>query len=137
MTDPADMSDEQIDARLVEIAARCFDHARNGEVDELLAYVAAGVPVGISDGSGNSLLMLAAYHGHAGLVTALAERGADVDQLNTRGQSPLAGAVFKADPDVITALMAAGADPDAGSPSARESAAFFQRPELADLLERN
>lgn len=39
--------------------------------------------------------MLAAYHGHAELVTALAKAGADVNLLNDRGQSPLAGAIFK------------------------------------------
>jgi ankyrin repeat protein len=88
------------------------------------------VPVNLTDASGNTLLMLAAYHGHPATVTALAGRGADVDRLNDRGQSPLAGAVFKGEQEVVRALLAAGADPDAGSPTARETAAMFERPEL-------
>ena len=92
-----------------------------------------GVPVNLTDASGNTLLMLAAYHGHAATVTMLAGRGADVDRVNDRGQSPLAGAVFKGEDAVVTALLQAGADPDAGTPTARETAEMFGRP---DLMER-
>nr|WP_235915314.1 ankyrin repeat domain-containing protein [Puerhibacterium puerhi] len=101
-----------------------FDLARAG-ADLLLEFVDAGVDPDLADASGNSLLMLAAYHGHAALVTGLAQRGADVDRLNARGQSPLAGAVFKRADDVVAALLAAGADPDAGAPSARATAQMF------------
>lgn len=103
-----------------------FDLARAG-ADLLLEFVDAGVPVDHADAAGNTLLMLAAYHGHAGLVRGLAERGADVDRVNARGQSPLAGAVFKSFDDVVAALLAAGADPDAGTPSARDTAQMFGR----------
>ena len=118
------------DERLVELAHRMFDLARAGEAATLLAYVDGGVPADLTDAQGNTLLMLAAYHGHAGVVAGLAERGADVDRVNDRGQSPLAGAVFKDEAEVVTALLAAGADPDAGSPTARETAAMFGRPDL-------
>ena len=80
---------------LVEIAHACFDFARQGETARLSAYVDRGVPVDLTDASGNTLLMLAAYHGRAGTVVALLERGADPDRLNDRGQSPLAGAIVK------------------------------------------
>lgn len=116
--------------RLVELAHEMFDLARAGEGDRLAAYVDSGVPVNLTDAAGNTLLMLAAYHGHASVVTALATRGANVDRVNDHGQSPLAGAVFKDEPGVVRALLEAGADPDAGSPSARETAALFGRPEL-------
>lgn len=115
--------------QLVELAHRMFDWAREGDGDRLVAYVEAGVPVNLTDASGNTLLMLAAYHGHARAVTLLAGRGADVDRVNDRGQSPLAGAVFKDESDVVTALIDAGADPDGGSPTARETATMFGRPE--------
>lgn len=121
------------DERLVELAHEMFDLARAGDGERLAAYVDAGVPVDLTDPAGNTLLMLAAYHGHAETVRALAERGADVDRLNDRGQAPLAGAVFKAEADVVAVLLAAGADPDAGAPSARETASMFG---TADLLER-
>ena len=124
------MTEAAPDPELVELAHQMFDLARNGETEQLTAYVQAGVPVDLTDHDGNTLLMLAAYHGHAATVAALTARGADADRVNDRGQSPLAGAVFKDEPDVVRALLDAGADPDLGSPTARETAAMFGRPDL-------
>ena len=118
--------------KLVELAHQMFDWARAGESERVAAYVDAGVPVNLTDASGNTLLMLAAYHGHASTVTILAGRGADVDRVNDRGQSPLAGAVFKGEDAVVAALLDAGANPDAGTPTARETAEMFGRPELLE-----
>jgi ankyrin repeat protein len=120
------------DADLVALAHEMFDLARQGRHDRLSAYVDAGVPVDLTDASGNTLLMLAAYHGHAETVVALLERGADADRLNDRGQSPLAGAVFKGEDLVVGVLLEAGADPDAGHPSARDTATMFGRDDLLD-----
>jgi ankyrin repeat protein len=116
--------------QLVELAHQMFDLARSGATERLSAYVAAGVPVNLTDDAGNTLVMLAAYHGHAATVAMLAGRGADVGRVNDRGQSPLAGAVFKDEQAVVEALLEAGADPDAGAPTAREAAAMFDRPHL-------
>ncbi|MGI8901198.1 MAG: ankyrin repeat domain-containing protein [Nocardioides sp.] len=121
---------ESPDARLVELAHQMLDLARSGDEERLTAYVAAGVPVDLTDAAGNTLLMLAAYHGHARTVTVLADLGADVDRTNDRGQTPLAGAVFKGEAEVVHALLSAGADPDAGAPTARQSAAMFGQTEL-------
>jgi ankyrin repeat protein len=118
----------------VELAHWLLDRARLGEAERLADYADHGMPVDLTDASGNTLLLLAAYHGHATTVRVLAERGADVDAVNDRGQTPLAGAVFKGYVDVVEALLAAGADPDLGSPSARACAAFFERAEIAALL---
>ena len=120
---------------LVELAHQMFDLARAGEGERLAAHVDAGVPADLTDASGNTLLMLAAYHGHAATVALLVARGADPDRVNDRGQSPLAGAVFKDEQDVVQALLSVGADPDAGSPTARETAAMFGRPGLFDPSE--
>lgn len=117
------MADDKLPVDLNQM----FELARAG-ADLLLEFVDAGVPVDHADAHGNTLLMLAAYHGHADLVRGLARRGADVNRLNERGQSPLAGAVFKADPKVIDVLVEAGADPDAGRPSARTTAEMFGQP---------
>ena len=118
----------------VELAHWLFDRARAGEAQRLGAYVKAGMPVELTDSAGNTLLMLAAYHGHADAVRVLVDHGARVDAVNDRGQTPLAGAVFKGYADVVGVLVAAGADPDLGDPSARAAAEFFARPELAALL---
>ncbi|GAA1740640.1 ankyrin repeat domain-containing protein [Microbacterium paludicola] len=108
-------------------ADRLFDLARAGDAAAVLDQVDAGVPVDLADAQGSTLLMLAAYHGHAQLVAGLAQRGADVDRVSGRGQTPLAGAVFKQHDDVIRVLLTAGADPDAGAPSARATAEMFGR----------
>lgn len=108
-----------------ELANWLFDRARQGETERLAAYIDAGAPANLTDAEGNTLLMLAAYHGHAATVRELLARGADPDALNDRGQSPLAGAVFKQEADVIAALLEAGADVDAGTPSARATAQMF------------
>ncbi|GAB3651492.1 ankyrin repeat domain-containing protein [Glycomyces tarimensis] len=110
-----------------QIAEAAFDLARQGESARLIRFVDTGVPVDLVNGEGDSLLMLAAYHGHADTVRALIAKGADVNKRNDRDQSPLAGAVFKDYGEVVTVLLGAGADPDAGTPSARQIAAMFDR----------
>lgn len=120
-----DLNDqEQAGMRLEPL--QLFDLARQG-ADVLLDLVDANLPVDLADESGNTLLMLAAYHGHAALAAGLAERGADVNRLNGKGQSPLAGAVFKNETEVIRVLIEHGADVDAGTPSARATAQMFGR----------
>lgn len=123
------------DQDVVDLAHRMFDLARDGD-GALAAYVDEGVPVDLTDSDGNTLLMLAAYHGHAELVQALVERGADPGRLNDRGQSPLAGAVFNGSAPVVRVLVEAGADPTAGDPSAVQAAYAFGQEELVDLLDR-
>jgi uncharacterized protein len=137
MSDPAESSDTAeppVPPEAVELAHQMFDLARAGETAALTQYVDQGAPVNLTDADGNTLLMVAAYHGHAELVSDLAERGGDVDALNARGQSPLAGAVFKGEDEVVHALLDAGADPHKGSPTALETARFFERPDLAELM---
>lgn len=114
----------------VDLAHALFDLARRGDADRLAAYVDAGAPADLSDPQGNTLLMLAAYHGHAQTVRVLAQRGADVDRLNDRGQSPLAGAVFKGEDEVVATLLEHRADPDVGQPTARQTAQMFDREDL-------
>ncbi|MEW1957707.1 ankyrin repeat domain-containing protein [Kineococcus sp. NPDC059986] len=128
---PADEGEE----RALALAHRVFEHARNGRVRELCGYLDLGVPVNSTDSDGNTLLMLAAYHGHPRTVLALLERGADPDRANSRGQTPLAGAVFKGEVEVVAALVGADADPYLGSPNALEAARFFGREDLLELLE--
>lgn len=119
---------------VVELATKLFGLAREGVTVELTAYVDAGVDANLCNHHGDSLVMLAAYHGHAGTVAELLNRGADPNRVNDRGQTPLAGAVFKGEADVIRALVAGGAEPEAGQPSAVATAQLFERPDLLALL---
>jgi ankyrin repeat protein len=97
---------EPIDPGVIALAAKVFDLAREGDTEQLTAYLEAGVPANLTNDKGDTLLILAAYRGHTDTVTALLQRG----------------------------LLAAGAVPDAGSPSARATAQFFELPEMTALL---
>ncbi len=124
-----------IDPEVIELAHRVFDLARGGHTEELAAHVDAGVPANLTNDKGDTLLVLAAYHVHPDTVAALLARGADHGRVNDRGQTALAAAVFRQSAEIVRALLDAGADPDAGGPSARETAAFFTLPEMTALLD--
>lgn len=119
---------------LIELATRIFGFARAGQTTELVAYLDAGTPVNLANDRGDTLIMLAAYHGNADTVRALLDRGADADQANDVGQTPLAGAVFKGENEVVAALVEGGADPNAGAPSAIEAARMFGKDDLLSLF---
>ncbi|MER7664981.1 ankyrin repeat domain-containing protein [Streptomyces sp. NPDC096193] len=125
---------EAPDPEVIELATKVFDLARQGETETLAAYVDAGVPANLTNDRGDTLVMLAAYHGHASAVEALLARGAEPDRPNDRGQTPLAGAVFKGEDEVIRVLLAGGADPSAGMPSAVDTAQMFGKTELLELF---
>ncbi len=125
------MSDGGLTPEQVErVVAIAMDLAREGDTDQLLEFLDHGLPVNVADPAGNTLLMLAAYHGHAATVRALLDRGADPDLRNARDQSPIAGALFKGEDEVVAVLREAGADLDAGTPTARAAAAMFGREHL-------
>jgi uncharacterized protein len=111
-----------------------FELARNGETETLTEYLDAGLPANLTNSSGDTLLILAAYHKHGDLVRALLDRGADHARVNDRGQTALASAVFRQDTGIVTALLDAGADPELGPKSAVEIARFFDLPEMLTLL---
>ncbi|KAI1642394.1 ankyrin [Daldinia loculata] len=110
----------------IEFAGCMYNAARAGEIEIFQQALPAGLPPNLTNEKGDSILMLAAYHGHADLVKLLIQHGADPNRINDRGQSPLAGAVFKKEDSVIEALLEGGADPEHGSPSALACLAMFQ-----------
>ena len=124
------------DLELVEFASRLFALARAGNTDQLTAHIDAGVPVNLCDDAGDTLLMLAAHHGHEPTVRGLLARSADPNCVNYRGQTPLAGAVFKDERAVVGILVASGADPCRGQPSAVDTARMFERADYLTLFER-
>lgn len=126
MTNTPALSDDQS----AQVIALAMDLAREGKTAELADFLDHGVPINVRDVNGNTLLMLAAYSGHAGTVSLLLERGADAELRNNRDQSPVAGALFKGEDEILALLIAAGADLDAGTPSARATAAMFGREHL-------
>lgn len=122
------------DEETLALAEKLFQAAREGDTGLLGAYLEAGAPASMTNAAGDSLLMLAAYHGHARTVELILQHGAEADTANDRGQTPLAGAAFKGYTDVAKLLLEAGANPDAGTPSARDAAKMFARTDILDLL---
>jgi len=125
-----------VDEETVEFAHSLFDLAREGNAEELAAYVDAGIPVDLTNAKGDTLLLLAAYAPHPDVVRALLERGADANRVNDRGQTPLAAAAFRSSAASVELLLEAGADPLRGNPDALATARFFELPEMVALLTR-
>lgn len=124
----------ELDDETLAFAHRMFDLAREGLTDELTQAVDAGLPVNLTNNSGDTLLLLAAYYSRPETVAALVTRGADVDRANDRGQTALAAAAFRNDAVSAQLLLDAGADPLAGGPNAVETARFFGNDEVLALL---
>jgi ankyrin repeat protein len=115
---------------------RVFDRARAGDVEQLRDVLDGGVPVNLTNSTGDTLLILAAYHRRADAVALLLARGADAERVNDRGQTALGAAVFRQDEPIVRALLAAGASPDTGPRSARQVADFFGLTGMRRLLDQ-
>ncbi|GJC81542.1 putative ankyrin repeat protein PA3287 [Colletotrichum liriopes] len=114
----------------IKLAASMYNAAREGNKRVLEEAILDGLPPNLTNEKGDTLLMLAAYYGHADLVKLLIQHGADPNRLNDKRQSPLAGAVFKG-LDSLTGpgqvLLEGGADPEYGTPSAIQCLAMFKQ----------
>ncbi|KAG8628047.1 hypothetical protein KVT40_003920 [Elsinoe batatas] len=122
----------------LELASKLFDLAREGSTSALAQYLDAGIPLNLTNSKGDTLLMLAAYHGHVDTTRLLLEKGADPNVLNDRGQSILAGAVFKGHDEVVRVLFEGvdgrKADIRLGQPNAVDSASMFQKEDYLRLF---
>ena len=121
------------DPTLPEAAAEL---ARKGDTAGLAALIKGGQEVDARDAKGNTLLMLAGYHGRAEVVKLLLKSGATVDLRNDKGQTPLGGVAFKGYTEIATLLLDAGADPlaDQGGSTPVDYATMFGRQEILVLL---
>ncbi len=126
---PVELTEDEL-----EFLRGVLDLAREGRTQELASVVQRGVPVNLTGGSGDSLLVLAAYHDHPETVRMLLEHGADPNRVNDRGQTALGAAVFRRSATVVGLLLDHGADVHAGGRSAAQIAAFFELDEMASLL---
>lgn len=88
--EPSPPAKPEIDPDLLEVAQEVFDLARRGDAAMLAAVIEKGVPPNLRNDKGDSLVMLASYHGHVDAVRTLLERGADPDLRNDNGQTPIA-----------------------------------------------
>ena len=136
-SNPAAQSNDGPDDDMIAFASEVFDVARRGDAAMLAALLNKGLPPNLRNDKGDSLVMLASYHGHADAVRVLLEHEADANLRNDNGQTPIAGAAFKGFRDVIETLLEHGADVEGASPDGRTAlmiAAMFNRVEIVELL---
>lgn len=127
----------ELDEDTLAFVRQVFAMVRAGEADRLRPLLERGLPANLRNQNGDSLLMLACYHGHAETASLLLAHGGDTALRNDRGQSPLAGAAFKGDPEIVRLLLAHGADVDDAGPDGRTAlmlAAMFNRLDVLDML---
>jgi ankyrin repeat protein len=96
-----------------------------GSTATLAACVEAGVQVNLAHQKGDTLLMLAAYHGHAETVSMLLDKGADLTGRMTMRKRPLPEQPSRRSLAWSGVLLDAGANPGAGNPSAVDTALRF------------
>jgi ankyrin repeat protein len=113
------------------------DLARNGDAIGVGVLLKGGLAVDARDAKGNTLLMLASYHGRAEVVKLLLKSGATVDLRNDKGQTPLGGVAFKGYVEIATLLLDAGADPvaDQGGSTPADFATLAGKSEILALLQ--
>jgi ankyrin repeat protein len=113
------------------------DLARKGDAVGLDAMLKGGLAVDARDAKGNTLLMLAGYHGRAEVVQLLLQSGAKVDLRNDKGQTPLGGVAFKGYVEIATLLLDAGADAvaDQGGSTPADFATLAGRTEILAILQ--
>ncbi len=131
------VSDPQLEQRALELAREAFSAAREGDTSRLTRVLDLGLPANARNHNGDSLLMLASYHGHYDATPRLLARKAEPDSVNDKGLTPLQGAAFKGNSAMVTMLIEGGADPGATSPDGRTALMFaemFGRDACAALL---
>ena len=129
------------DQNFIEFAQEVFQLVRGGDAGMLARLLQRGLPPNMSNHKGDTLLMLAAYHGHVEATKLLLDAGAEPDRYNDMAQTPLGGATFKGYLPIVELLLVHGAKPDFAPPGGKTPlmfAAMFNRVEIAKtLLEHN
>jgi ankyrin repeat protein len=72
-----------------EFSSNPFEAARSGQCDGILTFLCDEVDIDEPNQHGNTMLMLAAFYGHADAVELLLQKGANPLCLNTNGSSVL------------------------------------------------
>lgn len=124
---------------VLDFAARMFQLARSGDAEALAPMLERGLPPNMTNHKGDTLVMLASYHGQIDATRLLLEKGADPNRYNDMAQTPLAGAAFKGNLSMAELLLAHGADVNLCPPGGKTPlmfAAMFDRREIVDLLVR-
>ncbi len=116
----------ELDDATLAFAEHVFHAARIGDSVRLGHLLSQGMPADLRNHAGDSLLMLASYHGRLAATSVLLDHGADAQLANRRGHTPLAGAAFKGDLPMVRLLVERGTDVE--SPCADGKTALMMAP---------
>ncbi|MFD2435426.1 ankyrin repeat domain-containing protein [Modicisalibacter luteus] len=125
------------DEETIELATKLFNCARIGDTETFREWLPQGLPPNLCNQKGDSLVMLASYHGHMETTRVLLEYGADPEMRNDHGQNPLAGAAYKGNLPMVKLLLEHGAEVDGCSPDGKTAlmfAAMFNHVDIVDFL---
>jgi ankyrin repeat protein len=125
------------DQEFIDFAQEVFQLARTGDAQTLGRLLQKGLPPNMSNHKGDTLLMLAAYHGQIEAARVLLEAGAQPDRHNDMAQTPIAGAAFKGYLPIVELLLSHGAQPGYAPPGGKTPlmfAAMFNRLEIVKVL---
>jgi ankyrin repeat protein len=103
------ISDEE-EKRYEELQFIALDYAREGKTIELDKMISYGMPVNLCTNKNDTLLMLATYNGNYETSLMLIKRGADLNRVNQRKQTPLEGVCFKGYLEIVKLLVESGAN---------------------------
>lgn len=134
---PVSGSGKPMDSETLDFLRQIFGLVRDGDTERLGGLIARGMPVNFRNEKGDSLIMLASYHGHVETVRLLLEAGADANVANDQGQTPLAGVAYKGYEEIAALLLQHGASVDGNSPDGKTPfmmAAMFNRVPILQLL---
>jgi ankyrin repeat protein len=113
-----------------------FDLARSGDLVGLSKNISTE-NINLKNEKGHSVLMLAAYNGHAQLVKFLLSYGADPNSVDLSSNSILMGVAFKGHIEILKDLIDAGADihfKNHKNQNAIDYASMFGRVDAVKLL---
>ena len=101
---------QQEEDRYANLQLLALDFAREGNTQELKKMLDYGMSVDLCTHKSDTLIMLASYRGHLETVNMLIVKGADVNKMNARGQTPLDGVCFKGNLEMVKLLVKNGAN---------------------------
>lgn len=126
-----------MDPDTLDFLRQIFGLVREGDAERLCGLIQRGMPVNFRNEKGDSLIMLAAYHGRLETSRLLLAAGANANVANDQGQTPLAGVAYKGYDDIAALLLQHGAHVDGNSPDGKTPfmmAAMFNRVAIMKLL---